>query len=62
MIIDQLRSPQKTFKVQEDGSETVEYRPPTALMLHAANVIEQMDRAIKVLQLELTNIKNGTQQ
>lgn len=61
MIVDQLRQPQKTFKVQEDGTETVEYRPPTAVMLHAASVIEQMERSIQVLQLELNNIRGGVQ-
>ena len=61
MIVDQLRSPQKIFKVQEDGTETVEYRPPTALMLHAANVIQQLERNIQVLQIELNNVRGGVQ-
>lgn len=61
MIVDQLRSPQKIFKVQEDGTETVEYRPPTALMLHAANVIQQLERNIQVLQIELANVRGGVQ-
>ena len=61
MIVDQLRQPQKTFKVQEDGTETVEYRPPTAIMLHAANTIQQLERSIQVLQLELNNIRGGVQ-
>lgn len=61
MIVDQLRSPQKIFKVQEDGTETVEYRPPTAIMLHAANVIQQLERSIQVLQIELNNIRGGVQ-
>ena len=61
MIVDQLRQPQKIFKVQEDGTETVEYRPPTALMLHAANVIQQLERNIQVLQIELNNVRGGVQ-
>jgi hypothetical protein len=61
MIVDQLRSPQKIFKVSEDGSETVEYRPPTAVMLQAANTIQQLERTIQVLQLELNNIRGGVQ-
>lgn len=61
MIVDQLRSPQKIFKVQEDGTETVEYRPPTALMLHAANIIQQLERSIQVLQIELSNVRGGVQ-
>ena len=61
MIVDQLRSPQKIFKVQEDGTETVEYRPPTAVMLHAANIIQQLERSIQVLQIELNNVRGGVQ-
>ena len=61
MIVDQLRSPQKIFKVMEDGTETVEYRPPTALMLHAANIIQQLERSIQVLQIELNNVRGGVQ-
>lgn len=61
MIVDQLRSPQKIFKVQEDGTETVEYRPPTAIMLHAANIIQQLERNIQVLQIELNNVRGGVQ-
>ena len=61
MIVDQLRSPQKIFKVQEDGTETVEYRPPTSVMLQAANTIQQLERTIQVLQIELNNIRGGVQ-
>lgn len=61
MIVDQLRQPQKIFKVQEDGTETVEYRPPTAIMLHAANIIQQLERSIQVLQIELNNVRGGVQ-
>lgn len=61
MIVQQLRGPQKTFLVKEDGTETVEYRPPTSLMLRAASIIEQLDRSIAVLQLELANIKQNKQ-
>lgn len=60
-IVEELRGPQKTFKVMEDGSETVEYRPPTSLQLRAASVIQQQERTIQVLQLELNNIRGGVQ-
>jgi hypothetical protein len=60
-ILEELTGPQKIFKVQEDGSETVEYRPPNAVMLRAASIIKQMDQSIKVLQLELHNIREGVQ-
>ena len=61
MITQELRGPLKTFKVQEDGSETVDLHPPTSLMLRAANHIDQLTRTIEVLQLELSNIKGGVQ-
>jgi hypothetical protein len=62
MIQQELRSPIKIFKVQnEDGTETVELRPPTSLMLRAANHIDQLTRTIEVLQIELNNIKGGVQ-
>lgn len=61
MILQELRSPQKTFHVADDGTETVEYRPPTNLMLRAASTIEQLSRTVEVLNLELTNVKGGTQ-
>jgi len=61
MIQQELRSPLKTFQVQPDGSETVELRPPTSLMLRAANHIDQLTRSIEVLQIELVNIKGGMQ-
>ena len=61
MIVQELRSPQKTFKVLEDGTETVEYRAPTSLMLRAANTIEQLQRTVQVLEIEINNIKNGVQ-
>jgi len=60
-ILEELTGPQKTFRVLEDGSETVEYRPPTSVMLRAASIIKQMDQSIKVLQLELHNIRGGVQ-
>jgi len=61
MIQQELRSPIKIFKVQEDGSETVELKPPTSLMLRAANHIDQLIKTIEVLQIELNNIKGGVQ-
>lgn len=61
MIVQELRSPVKTFKVLEDGTETVEIRPPNSLMLRAANHIDQLNRTVQVLQLELHNLKNGIQ-
>jgi len=62
MIQQELRSPIKIFMVQnEDGTETVELRPPTSLMLRAANHIDQLTRTIEVLQIELNNIKGGVQ-
>lgn len=60
-IVEHLRSPQKTFKVGEDGTETVEYRPPTSLMLQAANTIQQLERTVQVLQIELQNVRGGVQ-
>lgn len=60
-IIEELRGPQKTFKVLEDGTETVECRPPTALMMRAANVIQQLERTVQVLQIELQNVRGGLQ-
>lgn len=60
-IIEELKGPQKTFKVLEDGTETVEYRPPTALMMRAANVIQQLERTVQVLQIELQNVRGGVQ-
>jgi len=61
MIQQELRSPIKIFKVQDDGTETVEYKPPTSLMLRAANHIDQLIKTIEVLQIELNNIKGGVQ-
>jgi hypothetical protein len=61
MITQELRSPVKIFKVQSDGSETVELRPPNSLMLRAANHIDQLARTVEVLQIELANIKGGVQ-
>lgn len=61
MIVEELRGPQKTFKVLEDGTETVEYRAPTSLMLRAAATIEQLQRTIQVLQIEINNIRSGVQ-
>jgi hypothetical protein len=62
MIQQELRSPIKIFMVQhEDGTETVELRPPTSLMLRAANHIDQLTRTIEVLQIELANIRSGMQ-
>jgi hypothetical protein len=61
MIQQELRSPIKIFKVQEDGTETVELKAPTSIMLRAANHIDQLTRTIEVLQIELNNIKGGVQ-
>jgi len=61
MITQELRSPVKIFKVQDDGTETVDVRPPTSLMLRAANHIDQLNRTVQVLQLELANIRGGVQ-
>jgi hypothetical protein len=61
MITQELRSPVKIFKVQSDGSETVELRPPTSLMIRAANHIDQLNRTVEVLQIELANIRGGVQ-
>jgi hypothetical protein len=61
MIQQELRSPLKTFQVQDAGAETVELRPPTSLMLRAANHIDQLTRTIEVLQIELANIRSGMQ-
>ncbi len=61
MITQELRNPVKIFKVQSDGTETVELRPPTSLMLRAANHIDQLNRTVEVLQIELHNIRGGVQ-
>ena len=61
MITQELRSPVKIFKVQSDGTETVELRPPNSLMIRAANHIDQLNRTVQVLQIELHNLKNGIQ-
>lgn len=61
-ILEELTGPQKTFKVLEDGTETVEYRAPTSLMLRAASIIQQLDKAVQVLQLELHNVRKGVQE
>lgn len=42
MLYEALTQGTQTFKVQEDGTETVEHRPPTTLHLHAARHIKQL--------------------
>lgn len=50
-------SPQKVFKMNEDGTETVEYRPPTSLQLRAARQIQQLVEVIRGLETALNQAK-----
>jgi hypothetical protein len=56
-IIQELMSPQKVFKMNEDGTETVEYRPPTSLQLRAARQIQQLVEVIRGLETALNQAK-----
>lgn len=52
-IIEELTGPQKIFKVESDGSETVEYRAPTSLQLRAARTIQELVQVIQGLERSL---------
>jgi chromosome segregation ATPase len=54
-IIDELLSGTVKFTVQEDGTETIERRPPTSLAIRAANTIKSLAE-----QLEGLNRVNQT--
>lgn len=41
-IIDELLAGTMKFQVQEDGTETIERRPPTSLAIRAANAIRNI--------------------
>jgi hypothetical protein len=54
MIYDELMQGTPIFKVQEDGTETIEWRPPTSKELRAANAIkatlEQYNGLLRALE------------
>lgn len=49
MIYEQLTQGTAIFKVQEDGTETVEHKPPTTLHLQAARMIKQQHDQLQQL-------------
>jgi hypothetical protein len=60
MIRQELLRGRSKFNVQEDGTETVTYLPPTALDIRAARSIEEqlnvrqgLERALNILQNDL---------
>lgn len=62
-IIQQLSQPKPHFVVQSDGTETVDWRPPTALDLRAARTIQELvlklqglERAIQTQNTHNTNV------
>lgn len=54
-IIQELKQGTPRFQVKEDGSETVEYKPPTSKELRAARALEAL-----IAQLEGLNRANQT--
>lgn len=48
-IVDELLNGTVKFIVQEDGTETIERRPPTALAIRAANTIRKMAEELRGL-------------
>lgn len=53
MIYQELLQGTPVFKVHDDGTETVEYKPPTSKELRAAREIERLRGAIQLLQTQL---------
>lgn len=60
-IIQELTEPQKIFRVQEDGSETVEYKAPTSLQLRAARTIQELIQVIQGLERSLNTQNQNVQ-
>lgn len=45
-LIQELRNPIPIITTQEDGTDTVEFKPPTRLSLMAANALEKQVEVI----------------
>lgn len=64
-IIQELKTGTPIFKVLEDGTETVELKPPTSKELRAARALESlhhqlqgMARSLESLQRQLETVEN----
>lgn len=62
MLYEALTQGTATFKVQEDGTETVEHRPPTTLHLQAARHIKQLTDQLNQLSVAHTQLQQHYQQ
>ncbi len=62
MLYEQLTQGTAHFKVQEDGTETVEHRPPTQLHLQAARAIKQLTDQLNHLGLAHNQLQQHYQE
>ena len=62
MLYEQLTHGTPHFKVQADGTETVEHKPPTTLHLHAARAIKQLTDQLNQLSLAHTQLQQHYQE
>lgn len=62
MLYEALTQGTPHFKVQDDGTETVEHRPPTTLHLHAARHIKALTDQLNQLGVAHTQLQQHYQQ